>query len=99
MIEIETENFEETIKDTRYFLLASASWCGPCHALKPRLAEVSKEREVPVYLLDIDKLPEAAVRYGIRSVPTTFLFDNGKVVKELVGARSKQSYLDLLDGK
>jgi thioredoxin 1 len=58
-----------------------AEWCGPCKAMAPILSEVSKKMEgrARVIKVDIDKNPEAAGRFGVRSVPTLLLFRNGQV--------------------
>ena len=49
-----------------------ATWCGPCKALAPRLEEVAKEYEgkIHIYKVDVDKEPDLAALFGIRSIPT-----------------------------
>lgn len=48
----------------------TASWCGPCKALKPAVQQVSSELGVPVEYIDVDQLKEYAQQYQITSVPT-----------------------------
>jgi thioredoxin len=64
----------------------SASWCGPCKAMAPALAAFAERRgDLKVAKLDIDEAPAIAARYGIRSVPTLMLFQNGKPVATQAG--------------
>jgi thioredoxin 1 len=58
----------------------SASWCGPCKAMAPALDAFARHRtdDLAVVKVDIDDAPGVAARYGIRSVPTLALFQDGK---------------------
>ncbi len=64
----------------------SASWCGPCQGLKMALSGV--DLGVPVEEIDIDENRDAALEYGIRSVPTMILIRNDAEVKRMSGAKS-----------
>ena len=57
-----------------------AEWCGPCKTMKPILDKVKAEmgNQVTIIKVDIDKNPQAANTYQIRSVPTLILFKNGQ---------------------
>jgi thioredoxin 1 len=77
----------------------TASWCGPCKALAPILDQLAGENveRVEVVKVDVDANPELAVRFGIRSVPTLFLFKGGQPVGSQVGLLPKarlQAWLD-----
>ena len=56
------------------------------------------ESDVPgrVVKLDIDQSPDIAQRYGVMSVPTLIVFENGQVKRQTVGAQPKQNVLALL---
>lgn len=75
-----------------------AVWCGPCKMLAPALEEVEREVEgrAKVYKLDIDQSPDIARRYGVMSVPTLMVFENGQVKRQAVGVQPKQSILAML---
>ena len=65
----------------------SASWCQPCKALAPTIDTVSEEYQgrLRVYKVDIDSAPEAAAKYGIRSVPTCVFVRDGAEVGRFMG--------------
>jgi len=65
-----------------------ATWCGPCRVIAPTIEEIANEYEgrAKVVKLDVDNNPQAATRYGIRSIPTVLLFKDGRVVDQIVGS-------------
>lgn len=72
--------------------LVSASWCAPCKALKPVLQGLCEEHSLSytVYDLDSKEGSEFASQYGVRSVPTMFVLEDGKITNTLVGSKTKQ---------
>ena len=68
-----------------------AEWCGPCRQLGPILEEVSKSMgdKVKICKMNVDEAPNTAAQYGIRSIPTMFLFKDGKQIDTKVGLNSK----------
>lgn len=76
-----------------------AEWCAPCRMIAPafeRLAE-NYGNDISFVKVDVDELPELAVKYGIRSIPTLLLLHRGKVVEQLIGARPYQDLAHVLD--
>lgn len=72
-----------------------ASWCGPCKALSQTLSTMTLP--FPVEEVDIDEDNEAAMMYGIRSVPTMLLMDeNNNILQRVVGNQTKQQLEELL---
>jgi thioredoxin 1 len=77
-----------------------AAWCGPCKMVAPVLDEIAGENadKITVAKLDIDANPATARDYQVMSIPTMIVFQDGKPVKQMVGARSKAVLLaDLAD--
>ena len=70
-----------------------ADWCGPCKVMAPIVEELVGEfaGRVKIAKLDVDASPRTSLTYGIRSIPTTMIFDGGKPVAQMVGALPKAS--------
>src|SRR4028119_2426748 len=66
-----------------------AEWCGPCKMVAPVLEEIAAENseKLTVVKLNIDENPGAARDYQIMSIPTMAVFQGGKIVKQIVGAK------------
>ena len=63
-----------------------ATWCGPCKMLAPIVEKVASEHEdITVLKIDVDEVPDVAAKYGIRSIPTLILFEDGKAVDMKLG--------------
>ncbi|AXB46255.1 thioredoxin [Amycolatopsis albispora] len=77
-----------------------ATWCGPCRMVAPVLEEIASENKdkLTIAKLDIDENPNTARDYQVMSIPTLILFQGGKPVKQIVGAKPKAALLsDLSD--
>lgn len=64
-----------------------ADWCAPCRMMSPILEQLAHDMkgEIKVLKVNVDKNPEAAQKYGIRSIPALMLFKSGKVKWQGVG--------------
>ncbi len=99
VITITKENFaQEVLQSEKPVLLDFwASWCGPCRMLSPIVDEVAEERgDMKVGKVNVDEQPELAGEFGVMSIPTLLVFEQGKLVRQAVGARPKASVLELL---
>jgi len=69
-----------------------APWCGPCRTVGPVIEQLASEYagRVKITKLNVDENPQTASKYSIKSIPTMLLFNNGDLVKSLVGALPKR---------
>ena len=77
-----------------------ATWCGPCRTIAPTIEELSQEYEgrAKVVKLDVDNNPQAAMQFGIRSIPSLLFFKDGRPVDQMVGVVPKKVLAEKLDG-
>ncbi len=73
-----------------------ATWCGPCRMFGPVFEEVSKDKDFYFVKLDVDKYSDIAREYGVMSIPTVILFENGNEVKRFTGFMSKDEFIEFL---
>ena len=96
MLELNNEDFNEEIKDKLVLVDFYATWCGPCRMMHPIIEEVAKEENIKVIKVDVDKHDELARNYGIMSIPTIILFQNGNLVGKNIGFIPKEQLLTMI---
>jgi len=94
-LEFTDKNFDqEVIKSDKPVLVDFwAPWCGPCQMMSPIIDELASEMEgkVKVGKINVDENPDSSSKFEVMSIPAIKIFKGGKVVKELVGAQSKEA--------
>ena len=73
-----------------------AAWCGPCLTMAPIIEDLAKETKGTFVFgkLNIDENPRMPVNYTIEVIPTFLVFKNGVLVDRIVGAMSKDLFLE-----
>ena len=88
IIHLEKENFKELIKEEKILVDFYANWCGPCKMLAPILEKV--ESSIKTIKVDVDVFEELAREYGVMSIPTLVLLENGKETNRHIGFIDKE---------
>ena len=94
IIHLTNENFKELIKE-KTLVDFYANWCGPCKMIAPELEKV--ESKVKVVKVDVDEFEKLAKEYGVMSIPTLILFENGKEVKRNIGFMDRDRIQNFVD--
>jgi|TARA_B100001094_G_C18032953_1_gene721066 thioredoxin 1 len=82
------------MKTILYF---TASWCGPCKALAPRMEKLASQ--INYRKIDVDSNQDMSIKYGVRNVPSLVLVDeNGTELNRMVGVQPDQAILNFYNG-
>jgi thioredoxin 1 len=89
--EVSDASFQQDVLEAEGPVLVDfwAPWCGPCHAITPileRLEDQAGDR-IEFTKLNVDENPVAASRYGVLSIPTVMVFEDGEPQETVLGAR------------
>jgi len=99
-MELSAQNFDKEVLQAPGAVLVDfwAAWCGPCKMLGPVVEQVAKEYgdKIKVCKVNVDEASDVAGRYGVMSIPTLIVFQNGKIAKQTVGAMPKEKLIDFI---
>ena len=99
ILHFDEKTFDEAVNGDKPVLVDFwATWCGPCRMLAPVIEEIANEYagKVKVGKVNVDDERELALEYGVSSIPTVMVFQNGEVKETSVGYRPKEEIEQML---
>ena len=101
LINLNKESFSKVISSENKTVLIDfwAPWCGPCKALTPILEEIASEKSdvVGVYKVNVDENTDLAQEHSVQSIPTLLIYKNGSLSETIVGLKSKDELIQLIE--
>jgi thioredoxin 1 len=99
VVYVNQDNFENEVlkSDKKVLVDFYADWCGPCRMIAPILEDIASEHpEYKICKVNVDEQPDLASAFGVMSIPSLFVVENGEVVNQAMGAKPKAQILDML---
>ncbi len=84
----------------RHILYFTAEWCNPCKKVRPIVEELNRESaDIRFQIVDADSEVDLVKSFEVRSIPTFILIEDGKEIKRLSGAQTKDQLLGLMNNE
>ena len=100
-IEVTEDTFQSSVIENTLPVIVDfwAAWCPPCKILHPILGEIAEDYDgkVAVCKVDVDQNQSLAQKYGVRSIPTVFIFKGGEIKDQVIGALPKEQITAKID--
>ena len=99
VIKVNKDNFDAEVLASERTVLVDfyADWCGPCRMVSPIVDQIAQEHpEYKVVKVNVDDDSELAIRFGIMTIPSLFVFKGGQIATQSVGAKTKAQILAML---
>ena len=97
--EIQEKEWKKVIEQKGKILVdCYAPWCGPCKLLSPIIDELAEEtKNCKFYKINVDDAEEISREYGVMSIPTLLLFEDGELKEKTIGLKSKEELKKIIN--
>ena len=95
LIKTEDELNQFINENEKCLLKFGAPWCSPCKQIQPILEDLEIQEVIKVAEVNIDEAGDLAMKYNIRSVPSTIIFENKEIKNMFPGVKSASEILEL----
>ena len=90
------DDFNEIIKN-KVLVDFYADWCGPCKMLAMEIEKAASEIDIDIVKVNVDEEEDIARKYGVMSIPTLILFENGQELKKTIGFMPKDKIKEFIE--
>jgi len=94
-VNVNDSNFKQEVLESSTPVLVDfwAVWCHPCYMVVPVVEEIAAQYQgkLKACKVNVDEARNTAIHYGIMSIPTLIIFNNGQVMEQVVGVVSKSA--------
>ena len=90
------DDFNEIIKN-KVLVDFYADWCGPCKMLAMEIEKAASEIDIDIVKVNVDDEEDIARKYGVMSIPTLILFENGQELKKTIGFMPKDKIKEFIE--
>lgn len=99
IVDLTEATFNEFLANTQGLVLVDywAEWCGPCKMMLPVLEKLAKDYEGKVTIAKVNVDAQPALAEGITSIPTMRIYQDARVVNELIGAKPAPALIEALN--
>ncbi len=81
------------VKTGQTIIKFTASWCKPCQAMEPILAEIESTKNIMIGEIDVEKNPGLAEEYGVQGLPLLAFYKDNQLRTHLQGGKNKTEIL------
>lgn len=82
-----------------HVLYFTADWCNPCQRTRPVAEELKRDGLIDFIFVDADTEIELLEKFSIKSVPTYILLEDGREIKRMNGAKTREQFLEFIDNE
>jgi len=98
---VTTDSFQKTISEAGMPVVIDfwAVWCGPCRSFASVIDRVAEDFEGRIFVgkVNVDEEPKLAEKFRVMSIQTVGIFKDGELIETLVGSRSYQDLVNVLE--